>query len=491
MSEFSDYLDHLIKCRRLKHVQAAEICKIDTSTIFRWANGKVLPKSWERLEPVVKKLRLTPYEISMLKSAYEKELLGESQSQCFDEIMRIFRILGRKQGKRQDMADREEKMEACRRQEEDQAGKGGDGHTGVFRLHGKMEVWRCIQNALDQSLFQMGQNLYLKLHDIPDALLLELKELCRKKTGRKMSILICGEDGIADQVEMKLRRMRKVIDLLFQKGEVCIYYLNALDGGIWEGQNWNISDSFFLQFANDMSVGMMTRDAGWIAFFREHMEQMEGRCPPVHKDTIEMMEYVERANIEEGEQIASVEYMPCISMALTEKILREQIYQEVPFREEMIHKIIEEYPKDILGIGSLFSYFTKEGLMEFMESGRVEIFPYRVYKPLTMGQRCEILGNLIALAEREPGIHLFLLKGGVLDLKGLHVEQRFGAGDSLWIEFQSEDGKKEEIAVADRDIQQAFKGFFSYLRKSGSVYKEIETLAYLKEVLGAYQKKGI
>ena len=45
MSEFSKYLDYLIKCRDLKLVQVAEICKVDTSTIFRWANGKVLPKS--------------------------------------------------------------------------------------------------------------------------------------------------------------------------------------------------------------------------------------------------------------------------------------------------------------------------------------------------------------------------------------------------------------------------------------------------------------
>lgn len=490
MSEFSEYLDHLIKCRGLKHVQAAEICKIDTSTIFRWANGKVLPKSWERLEPIVKKLRLTPYEVSVLKNTYEKELLGESQSQCFEEIMKIFHILEQRQGKRREMAPGAEVAGFFGKQEEDPERKGKAGHGEVLRLQGRMEVWRHIQNILEQSFFQMDQKLYLKLYDISDVLLMQLKEFCGKKGGGRINILICGGDGTAGRVEVKLKRMRKIVDLLFQKGEVCIYYLEALDGIAWEGQNWMMSDDFFLQFTNDMSKGMMARDTEWIAFFREYIERMEERRLPIHKDTVEIMEYVGRANIEEGEQIASVEHMPCISMGLTEEILREQICQDLPFREKIIQKIIEEYPNGILGIGRLFSYFTKEGLTEFMESGRVEIFPYKVYKPLTMEQRCEILGNLIALAE-QPSIHFFLLKEGVLSLKGLHVEQRSGAKDSLWIEIQSEDGKKEEIDIADRDIQQAFKGFLSYLRKSGNVYKEMDTLAYLKEVLSAYQKREI
>ncbi len=80
MSEFSKYFNYLIKCRNLKHVQVAEMCKIDTSIIFRWANGKVLPKSWGRLEPIVRRLRLTPDEVSALCNAYRREVLGESQS---------------------------------------------------------------------------------------------------------------------------------------------------------------------------------------------------------------------------------------------------------------------------------------------------------------------------------------------------------------------------------------------------------------------------
>ena len=483
MSEFSKYLDYLIKCRDLKLVQVAEICKVDTSTIFRWANGKVLPKSWERLEPVVKKLRLTPYEVSVLRNAYRKELLGESQGQCFEEIMKIFRILEQKQEKYQ-----------CAGQEKEWGNQGEREWrlgAGFCALGSKIEVWRHIQDALGQASRQDGQGLYLKLHDISDVLLMELKGLCSQRDGGRVSILICEGNGAANRAEEKLKQMRKILDLLFGEREIYIYYLDASDGAAWEGQNWIVSDGFFLQFSNDMSRGMATGDETWIAFFQERMGRLEERGTPIHKGAIGAMEYVERGTAKEGIQAAAVEYMPCVGMGLTEEILQDRIYKETPFREEMIQKILANQPNRIPGIGQLFSYFTREGLMEFMESGRVEIFPYKIYSPATLQQRCQVLANLIALAEKEPSIHYLMLKEGFLGMKGIYVEQRDGAGDSLRIELQFRGEGKEGIAILDWEIQQAYRDFFAYLKKSVNVYGEEETLACLREVLETYQRKEV
>ncbi len=478
MSEFSKYLDDLIKCRGLKLVQVAKICKIDTSTIFRWANGKVLPKSWERLEPLVKKLRLTPYEASTLRNAYRKELLGESQSQCFEEIIKIFHILQQKQKRYRQGVQGEGAMRP--------EGRAHD--FGFCALEGKVEVWRHIQSVLGRDLGKAGSKVYLRLHDISDVLLMELKELCSQGLGGSISILICEGSGAASRAEEKLIQMRKVLDLLFGQREIYIYYLDASEGAVWEGQNWIVTEGCFLQFSNDMSRGMATEDRTWIAFFQEQMQQLEERRTPIHKDFIGAMEYVGRGGAREGIQAAVVEYMPCVGMGLTEEILRDRIYPEVPFREEMIQKILEGQPGRALGVGHLFSYFTKEGLAEFMESGQVEIFPYKVYRPATLQQRRQILANLIALAEQEPSIHYFMLKEGFLGMKGIYVEQRDGIGNSLRIELQFGSGEKEGIAIFDWEIQKAYRVFFAYLKESVNVYGEEETLAYLREVLERYQK---
>lgn len=76
-------------------------------------------------------------------------------------------------------------------------------------------------------------------------------------------------------------------------------------------------------------------------------------------------------------------------------------------------------------------------------------------------------------------------------MKGIYVEQRDGAGDSLRIELQFRGEGKEGIAILDWEIQQAYRDFFAYLKKSVNVYGEEETLACLREVLETYQRKEV
>jgi len=511
MSEFSKYFNYLIKCRNLKHVQVAEMCKIDTSIIFRWANGKVLPKSWGRLEPIVRRLRLTPDEVSALCNAYRREVLGESQSHCFDEIMGIFQILGQKmrpgnvhcketpgsgtyscEGKTDSGTYHCKEMPGSETYSCKEApGLGGGISTSkAYGLNGKMEVWQSIRQALAPSPARKGQEICLKLHGISDALLMELKGLHRKKGWERIHLLLCGGNGTAGRIEVRLRQMQEVIELLFQKGEICISCLDASEAGLWEGHNWMISDDFFLQFTEDMSYGLVTGEKAWIAFFQEQFVRLGEKCQPICKNTVDAMAYVERGNTEEGIQIMALEYMPCISLGLTEDILQEQIHPDIPFREELIQKVIAYYSQGAPAAGQLFSYFTKDGLVEFMESGRIEIFPEQgLYSPASMRQRCEILANIIALAQDKPDIHFFLLKEDFPELKGIHLEQWLGTKNALWMEHCLETGQKEEIAIVDKEIQQAYSRFFAYLKKGGKTYGEAETLACMRDVLDYYCEK--
>jgi hypothetical protein len=52
-----------------------------------------------------------------------------------------------------------------------------------------------------------------------------------------------------------------------------------------------------------------------------------------------------------------------------------------------------------------------------------------------------------------------------------------------------ETGQKEEIAIVDKEIQQAYSRFFAYLKKGGKTYGEAETLACMRDVLDYYCEK--
>lgn len=96
MSGFSDYLNWLLKERNLSGAQAAKLCGLDASVVFRWLCGSSLPQSWKRLEGMAKKLRLSPNESASLEQVYRKEVLGESASNCFCEIVETMRVVAEK-----------------------------------------------------------------------------------------------------------------------------------------------------------------------------------------------------------------------------------------------------------------------------------------------------------------------------------------------------------------------------------------------------------
>lgn len=90
---FSAYFKQMLVYRKLRNADVARICDIDETVLFKWWSGNHLPKSWDSLEPVIVKLRFTPNQISGLRKVYQEELLGEEQSKCFNEIIKIFHVL--------------------------------------------------------------------------------------------------------------------------------------------------------------------------------------------------------------------------------------------------------------------------------------------------------------------------------------------------------------------------------------------------------------
>ncbi len=482
MTEFTECLNQIFQDRNLNGAQAARMCGLDAAVISRWLSGKTVPKSWKRLAVIVQKLRLTQYEIAVLERTYRKAFLGDVQGGCFDEILKTLHTLSENRAKYQ--WEREWKQEErfcipgfCK----------GEAFPVFQELNSKMEIIQCIQRALTLLAQREKEQLKLKLCILPQWLVMQLKQF-ENEAKNPVEMLICAgsKKGDFKSAEVKLKWMRQALDLLFAKNPIQIYFYNALDELGQTGQNWLVSDRFLIQFSADLSRGMVTQDKEWIAFFQESARRLKGNARQFCKCKKSVLDYLGDREQLTDLYSTSLDFMPCVSIGLTEAIVREGILPKLPFREEVIEGIML-YPTMASRMRQVDSYFSKEGLYQFMESGVVDLFPYKVYRPLPMEQRCEVLHNVISFWEENLNFHFMMYRDPFADMRGISIEQR--NFDELHIYLNFEEGQKEEVFVLDPDVKKGFADFFRYLKESGFVYGEEETMAFMKGVLKRYQKR--
>lgn len=507
MTEFSKYFSQVVKRRGLKCVQAAEICDIDTSVMFRWLNGRVLPKSWERLEQAAEKLRLSPHEMDELKKVYRKETLGEEQSRSFDEILEIIQSLG--EAKKNNNNRAVQTLFAYEIHLRDIADRGE-----FLKLQNKTEVWLSIQHVLAAMSVQRNEKLYIKLSELPEILLMQLKQLCTRISDGRLEILLSGS-STEDVKQYKLRRMREMVALLLsgsQHNISCYSLWNAQES---LKQNWMVLDDIFLQFSEDMSQGMMARDAEWAAFFRESFEEMKDRCWSMERKEIcwqiakhkkerkvnnsleggkdSFVEYLKERessftkslkeeNSDNSKRIAFLQYIPYKSIAMAQRIIsmnHSGDLEQETWADHLAGDGLYENDNDVQYI----SCFTKEGLAKYLQKGEGADFPENFICSLNRRQRYEAVRQIISLAEQKKAIHYIMFRKNTLDMRGICVKWDSEANITLCLGICPEGSKWEEIIISDADIRQEFGRFFACLPQSGLAYGEEDTLKIMKEMV--------
>lgn len=460
MTEFSKCFDQIMKRRGLRCVQVAEECNMDISVIFRWRTGKVLPGSWERLEAVIEKLQLTSYEVSSLKNAYRREVLGADRNRRFDEVVDTVHILGETQGKRSINAQRELSSVY-----EIHFRNISDIGSEFLEMRGETEVWQCIQNLLEIMSAQKDGRLCLRLQEFSEILLMQLKQFSSKMSGRRLELLICDSDKTEDIRLEKLKRMKEMTGLLVRGNCGKVFCRNLWDTEELQG-NWIMAEDFFMQFPGDMSRGMLTRNKEWLAFFQESFDRIAGGGGFLYRKKLSWAEYIERERAETYKKTAILGYMPSVGSVWAE-------------RESFVNGL-----EGVLPERQLLSCFTREGLLEFLERGYMEV-DY-LHRPPDMRQRCKLLECAVSLAEREGPVRYIMLKEGVMDMRGICVRLKHGEKESLRMDICPGRDGIEEIETDDADIIRGYESFFECLPKSGLAYGEKETLGIMRDMLKKY-----
>lgn len=477
MSAFSECFMEIKDRRNLTGVEIAEMCNKETSVIFHWLNGTRFPKNWKQIEGIVVKLKLSDNEYQSLKTAYEKTALGKTEYECHRKIIEIFDILQKRRDEY--LSFPEDAFVSIREVRLPE----------FVKMNNKMEIISWVQNLLDYLSAQEVKKVYLKFQTIHQEILMLIKMFCSRTKDSKIEAMVYLLEDEQFSGAHNLEVLKGIIEILVQRNSVEIYCQEEANYEQGFGENWIISEDFAIQYNDDLSTGMLSTNPEWIQFMKQSFDTLKENSGNLGKKACDVTEFNEGYEIPDMQGF-SIEHMPCIGNCLTKELLERNIYPEIPHREEIIQGIlaghfIEEKNEDF----KWRSFFFKDGLIDFMNTGRIENFPYMIYQQISLADRCEILQNGINICEDGRFSYHMVKDGELPSMRNLYIEQMICSMNKLEIYMHFEAGLKEQFQIKNESLKKEFQKFFEYLEKGGYVYSRKETLTYMKKVLREYRKK--
>ena len=183
-------------------------------------------------------------------------------------------------------------------------------------------------------------------------------------------------------------------------------------------------------------------------------------------------------------QGCSYEYMQCIGNCLTREILEDHIYNDIPQREYIIEGL---FKSNIYNKWEWWSVFTYEGLIEFMETGNIQNFPYQLYRKPDMKVRCELLENAIKMTKKREFCYYMIKSDKMYSMKEYYLEMYLKARVS--INFYNEVGSIGRFVFENPIIAGVFEEMNGYLEKIGYIYSHEKTCEIMQKVLEEYKAK--
>lgn len=488
MSAFSECLTSIKNARGLSSAEVAKICETDITVIFRWIKGERLPNNMQKVEEIERKLRLSEQEKRELEEAYIITLCGADKYKSFKEVIKminnlqISRLNDRTRGIINEQNIWDEYLSKVEL-DNDYIEKE------LVTYKRKSDIIDAVMEALLFMSKQEDKKLYIFTNDMDTELEAVIRNYCKYIENSSIEkIIYQGEnDNLYENVDF----LGKVVNTLFHENDMQLWIGHEKDHITYK--NYILSNRFFIQYSDDMSEGMMTTYPELIEMYMSIFQYQKNHSICIGKNGIDGFNYV-KEEYDKDSEIFVLENQPCVGACLTEEMLRNHLYKNLPDREEMIQSIIQTY---VLGcrsnngiIKEMNNYFTESGLREFLETGMLEAFPYPVYTPLSLGERCRIIRDCVELSGKGKYRHHYMLRENKLpDLSGIHIEYKKNkSGSKVSVDVNLPEGGLERIRFWYENIVTVFEAFFSCLKNEKYVYSQKETESIMLRIVEEYEK---
>lgn len=406
MSEFSDLLSSYINEKEIKVYSLLEYCNLDRSTMYKIINGKRNPTSEAVFQKIAEFLHLTPVEYRKFKEAYLISKLGKSlyyRRKYTEQYLMNFP--GNFSGVPILFLDDLRKMKEENDYKADIASKSSGNMSGCSVISTHLELNHLLYYMISLEAQKPSGKIALLLQ--PDYSFLLNTLSSQKPVGHlKIEHTFCMSktNQMTENHEIyNLMYLNKILPLYFSNKDYHPYYFYEDIFAHYYSMNglscMILSSEYAVTCNSDYTMGIFYRDPATVSMLWSLYDSYQDKCQPLFL----AIEYLSMDGNDFSNPVYSetpsyvLQPEACMVPFIDRQILSHAIIPEFPDREEAILQIetLLNANQSKMEEGLCNVYFTKKGLSDFAEKGRIKEIPENFYRPLTISERIRLLNRIL------------------------------------------------------------------------------------------------
>lgn len=480
MSGFSDSFRALIKEKDVNVYSMALYCNTDRSTMYKYISGKRKLKDPSLFMKISEFMRLSPKEHQDFLRAYHITNIGEYTYYCRQNVENFILdfpedLIPPKPPKDSygDLPDHFQKK-PC------------------LALHSPVELNNYLYWMIHQEGSAPEGHLALLLQPDHEFLFHLLTSIKPSQAPMQIEHIFClntSEQLTGSKKIRNLLYMEKIMPLFFAGLDYHPYYfyddINAHFYNLNTLPCLLLTSSGALMCSSDFKQGILYYDEEILAFLWKMYDNIKKKTSPLF--------HIVNSVLDECHTLGSmgwdlspsygIQAEPCLIPYITPKILERVVYKHLPMREELmanIRKFLATCKKRIPN-PNMHTYHTRQGILHFLKTGRLQEIPDEIYCPFSMEERLQMLDEMLRYVP--AGVYRMLR--GPLENLPLNLHLSFTSHNG-YILFSNHAGKNIYLIIEESSMLSAFMDYASNLDES-YICTPDETASYIRETIQRYK----
>ncbi|MDO5409939.1 MAG: helix-turn-helix transcriptional regulator [Lachnospiraceae bacterium] len=487
MSQFGKYLRFILDERKLSISELSRKSGVERTSLQKSITGnRMLP--YESVEKLIWSLQLTPAESDKLKYYYDIFFIGEDKYESRKIIRRML-----------------ENLSSVYFENPSPISFSCDYHAGEFDfkmeenslITGSSNVQAMVQSVFERELCCKNPEIELttptEMHFLNEYLFYLFKK--RGINGKIRHMIAIHRKKTEKSLNLhSIECFSWLLPLCLvsrQQYHPYYYYDTAVTELFTDPFPYFIvTRDCVLCMAADGAKAILLNSREYADFYRKHFKNLSGKAHElVHYSSGLVSTLAEYRKVFHSDNMYVCTHQPCFPGVCSPDEIRARIRSDIP-QSRKIAEICVEYLTSIQSVKKYNHAFMREGVIRFMEDGKIDDFPELV-EEIPLSDRLELLRRVVEAAEDGERVEARLFNREVFTYPSfLTLSTSLQTGMGIYTTSRYKDGQMPIcIHVYEPDISEAFYDFVLSLPESGLICSREETIRFLREVLETYSKK--
>ena len=392
--DFAKVLSDYIHEKNVNVYSMAQFCDLDRSTMYKFINGKRRPSSISLVRKMADFMLLTPAEYQLLSEAYRISLVGPEIYFRRKYIWKFLQNPGKyisalpvnftKTGAHSTPPPLAE----------------------MTVLDGQSQITNCMFEILAQEAQEEQGKIQIFMDPDFSSIIDYLASLGCRNHSLQIEHIFCMDNTqqlMDNGQNYNLYCLEQILPL-YTCG--CLYNAYYFYDTMFTRKNtleifsvMLITSRYALLFTRDRSQGILFGNRASVQLYRNIFGRFYPSVSSFADKVTDVISQIQRLiSFDFGEKdIYIFQPLPCLTYCLPEEFLDRYLYPDLPGREHVLGMLSDfiRRTKDSFSERRPYFLFTEQGVLDFLETGRVPDYPDYVYAPFSIRDRMFLIQEIM------------------------------------------------------------------------------------------------